>query len=268
MRPSPFHARRAIGLKAFCGVPLRSPSASRPQKCADFDRRGQPAPVITMSYVAEPATLDLKSIDGVTKGMEKLSLKVADPDTANGLVHRYMVKVRRDMRRGTASTKTRGEVRGGGRKPYAQKKTGRARRGSSRSPLIVGGGVVFGPKPRDWSVKMNEKERRLALATALQSAADAGDIIVTEDLTEQFQECKTKALVSSLRQIGVPEDKYCLLLTLGKHDNVTKSGRNVPWLMMNTTRQINVYDVLKADKIVMEQSALKHVQSFYGVSES
>ena len=123
-------------------------------------------------------------------------------------------------------------------------------------------------QPRDWSIKMNKKERRLALATAFQSAAEAGDIIVTEDLSGQFEEYKTKTLVTALEKMGVPKDKYCLLITLDKNKGVFLSGRNVPWLMLNTTKQINVYDVLKADKILVEHGALKHIQSFYGVSES
>lgn len=93
---------------------------------------------------------------------------------------RYLVTVRQNARRGTACTKTRAEVRGGGRKPYAQKGTGNARMGSKRSPLLPGGGVIFGPRPRDWSIKMNKKEKRLAMATAIQSAADS--ITVVEDL--------------------------------------------------------------------------------------
>ena len=115
---------------------------------------------------------------------------------------------------------------------------------------------------------MNKKERRLALATALQSAAKAGDITVTEDLSGQFEECKTKNLVASLMKMGVPKDRYCLLITKEKNENVFLSGRNVPWLMFNTTKQISVYDVLKADKILIEQAALKHIQTFYGILES
>ena len=141
--------------KPIYGVPLVSPLPSSRTVGRTL------TPCIRMSIVAPPVPLEIKGFEGEVVGNDSLSLKVADPETAKGLVHRYVVKVRRDMRKvnnsgkdssiddpsqGNASTKTRGEVRGGGRKPYAQKGGGRARRGSNRSPLIVGGGVIFGPK--------------------------------------------------------------------------------------------------------------------------
>ena len=113
------------------------------------------------------------SFEGASAGTASLDLKTASPDVAKGLVHKYVVMVRQNARRGTASTLTKSEVRGGGRKPFKQKGTGNARAGSTRTPLKPGGGVIFGPKPKDWSIKMNKKERRLAMATAIQSASSA-----------------------------------------------------------------------------------------------
>ena len=127
-------------------------------------------------------------------GTAELDLDTAPAETAEGLVHRYVVMIRQNMRQGTASTKTRSEVRGGGRKPMKQKGTGNARQGSRRTPLRPGGGVVFGPKPRDWTIKMNKKEKRLAMATTLQNAAC--DTIVVEDLdaSGKFSERKTRSM--------------------------------------------------------------------------
>ncbi|GMH33861.1 hypothetical protein BSKO_01695 [Bryopsis sp. KO-2023] len=253
MRPLSLQANAVSSPKCFCGTPVRVGTGCR--------RVAQSKSVVRMSVVAPPAKLDVVKVDGSAQGTETLSLRVADSDKAKGLVHRYLVKVRRDMREGTACTKTRAEVRGGGRKPYQQKGTGRARRGSQRSPLIVGGGVIFGPKPRDYSVKMNKKERRLALATALQSAVE--DIIVCENLTDKFVG-KTKQLVGTLAEMGVSPDEYSLVITKDSNPLMERAGKNAPKIVLNTTGQINAYDVLRADKIVIEQDALQHIQDFYG----
>lgn len=239
--------------KAFTG--------RRVAPCLRQQQRQQQQQTVCMSTVAAPASLEVKSLSGSAVGSEQLSLKVAE-ESARGLVHRYLVTVRQNARAGTACTKTRAEVRGGGAKPYAQKGTGNARRGSKRSPLIPGGGVSFGPKPRDWSIKMNKKERRLAMGTALQSAA--GSIVVVEDLTGQFAQPKTKAMADALKLWGVAKDEYTLLITAEMDDNVWKSGRNMGRLQMNSITGLRVYDVLRADKIVIERSALKHIQEFYG----
>lgn len=215
---------------------------------------------VAMSSVAT-TTLPVKAVDGTPQGGADLALKVAT-DTAKGLVHRYLVHVRQNARSGTASTLTRAEVRGGGRKPYNQKGTGNARRGSETSPLFPGGGVVFGPKPKDWSIKMNKKERRLALATALQSAA--ADIVVVEGLKDKLSTPKTKTLVETLENLGVSKDVYALVITAEADANLTLSARNVEKVKLNTANAIRVYDVLRADKIVIEKGALDFIQEFYG----
>ncbi|KAF5835956.1 plastid ribosomal protein L4 [Dunaliella salina] len=214
------------------------------------------------------ATVPMKDATGADKGEGKLALKVAE-ETAKGLVHRYLVMVQQNKRRGTASTLTRAEVRGGGKKPMVQKGTGNARRGSSVSPLFPGGGITFGPKPKDWSISMNKKERRLALATALQSAAD--DMIVVENLDGKVQDGKTKTLLSLLRNVGADANTSKVLLITNsletspdRKDTVIRAGRNVEKLYINTADKIRVFDLLKAHKVVVEEGAFAHINSFYG----
>lgn len=246
--------------KSLVGRPVPFAASPRPQGL----RRQAPA-TVCMSAVAAPASLEVKSTDGSAVGTEQLALRVAE-ESARGLVHRYLVTVRQNARRGTASTKTRAEVRGGGAKPYKQKGTGNARRGSKRSPLMVGGGVSFGPRPRDWTIKMNKKEKRLAMATALQSAA--GSIIVVEDLKDAFPESKTKSVVAALRAWGVGEEEHALLVTSELYERAFQAGRNVARLQFNTVAGgLNVYDVLRADKILVERSALAAIQAKYGPSD-
>ncbi|PNW76869.1 hypothetical protein CHLRE_11g479500v5 [Chlamydomonas reinhardtii] len=220
--------------------------------------------VTRASAVAAPASIPYKAADGSSKGTQQLALKVAE-DSAKGLVHRYLVMVQQNARQGTASTLTRSEVRGGGKKPYAQKGTGNARRGSSVSPLFPGGGVTFGPKPKDWSISMNKKERRLALATALQSAT--ADMIVVESLAGKLQDTKTKSMVALLEKLGANAmERKVLLITKEERPDVTLAGRNIAKLTMNTASAISVFDVLNADHIIIEDEALAHVQSFYGAA--
>jgi large subunit ribosomal protein L4 len=165
-------------------------------------------------------------------------------------------------RQGTASTKTRSEVRGGGRKPWRQKGTGRARAGSIRSPLWRGGGIIFGPKPRDYSVKMNRKERRLALRTALQSRTE--DMVVVENFATQLPRPKTKDLMAALERWGISAGSKVLLILPEKQENVYLSGRNVAKMRICLADSLNVYDVLAADKIVTTADALAKVQEVYG----
>eukprot|EP00232_Nephroselmis_pyriformis_P031136 CAMPEP_0182864260 /NCGR_PEP_ID=MMETSP0034_2-20130328/7077_1 /TAXON_ID=156128 /ORGANISM="Nephroselmis pyriformis, Strain CCMP717" /LENGTH=273 /DNA_ID=CAMNT_0024996513 /DNA_START=22 /DNA_END=843 /DNA_ORIENTATION=- len=214
------------------------------------------------SHVAEPAKLSVKDTKGGDAGSETLALKVAG-DTARSLVHRYLVLVRQNARSGNASTLTRSEVRGGGKKPYQQKGTGNARRGSQRTPLRPGGGVTFGPKPRDWSIKMNKKERRLAMATAIQSAA--ADMVVVEDLSGKI-DGKTKTMVAALKAWGAGEKDHCLLITKDEIAEVKRAGGNIEKLKMNNCHGLSVYDVLRADKIMIEKSALAYLNDFYGAT--
>lgn len=198
---------------------------------------------------------------GDKTGTATLDLKHAG-ENSKGLVHRYVVHVLRNQRQGSASTLKRGEVRGGGRKPYQQKGTGNARRGSKRSPLIPGGGIIFGPKPRDWSAKMNKKERKLALSSALQNAASS--ITVIPDLDNKFEDKKTKTVVSALSNFGVQEGEKVLIITKSQdNEGLYLGGRNIPKLVFNVMENIHIYDLLNADKILMEESVVPYIQEKY-----
>mmetsp|Transcript_23904 Transcript_23904/g.57878 ORF Transcript_23904/g.57878 Transcript_23904/m.57878 type:complete len:342 (-) Transcript_23904:350-1375(-) len=215
------------------------------------------------SIVADPVELQIKDFEGQVVGSDNLSLKVARPETARGLVHRYLMYAHNSMRAGTASTLTRGDVRGGGKKPYQQKKTGNARQGSRRTPLRPGGGVIFGPKPRDWSTDMNQKERRIAMATALQSASP--DFVVVEDLDGKFEAPKTKSMIDFLGRVGTkPSEEKVLLVVEGQKRNALLSARNIDRLKINKPTSLRIVDVLGADKIVMEKSALETMKNIFG----
>jgi large subunit ribosomal protein L4 len=153
-------------------------------------------------------------------------------------------------------------VRGGGRKPWRQKGTGRARAGSNRSPLWKGGGVIFGPKPRDYSLKMNRKERRLALRTAFQSRVE--DLIVVEDFAEQFSRPKTKELMQAMNRWGVGADEKVLLILAERNETVYLSARNVSNLRLISASNLNIFDLLTADRIVATVSAIDKIQEVYG----
>lgn len=204
----------------------------------------------------------VKDWEGKEAGTASLELKVANEATAAHIVHRALVRQLGNARQGTASTKTRAEVRGGGRKPWRQKGTGRARAGSNRSPLWRGGGVTFGPKPRDYSVSMNRKERRLALRTAFQSRAE--DMVVVEDFADKLPRPKTKDLMGAIARWGVSADDKLLLIVSERNDNVYLSGRNVSNLRMMSASNLNVHDLLTADRLLVTASALQKIQEVYG----
>jgi large subunit ribosomal protein L4 len=199
---------------------------------------------------------------GVEAGQAPLELKVASEASAAHVVHRALVRQMANARQGTASTKTRAEVSGGGRKPWRQKGTGRARAGSNRSPLWRGGGVIFGPKPRDYSLKMNRKERRLALRTAFQSRVE--DLVVVEDFAEKLPRPKTKELMQAMVRWGVGVDEKVLLILGERNENVYLSARNVENLRLLSANNLNIFDLLNADRIVVTVSALNKVQEVYG----
>jgi large subunit ribosomal protein L4 len=203
----------------------------------------------------------VKNWQGQDAGQASLELKVASEDNASHLLHRAVVRQLANARQGTASSKTRAEVRGGGRKPWRQKGTGRARAGSIRSPLWRGGGVTFGPKPRDYSQKLNRKERRLALRTALISRS--AQLITVENFAEQLAQPKTKELVEALTRWGVQPKQKVLLVLAEIPEAVYLSVRNIPYINLSRADSINVYDVLVADVIVATSEALATIQEIY-----
>jgi len=203
----------------------------------------------------------VKNWQGEAVGQTSLELKVATEENATHLLHRAVVRQLNNARQGNASSKTRAEVRGGGRKPWRQKGTGRARAGSIRSPLWRGGGVIFGPKPRDYSQKINRKERRLALRTALVSRSE--QLITVENFTEQLVQPKTKELVEALTRWGVDPKQKVLLLLPEISEAIYLSARNIPYLNLTRADSINVYDILLADVIVATSEALATIQEVY-----
>lgn len=213
------------------------------------------------------AALDVLTFDGEAAGQVELKLRTARKETAKAVVHRGVVTELQNRRRGTASTLTRAEVRGGGRKPYKQKGTGRARIGSSRTPLKPGGGVVFGPKPKDWSIKINRKEKQLAISTALQSAAVHMKVI-EDDFGDKFPAPRTRDFVAALRRWGVDERKeYALLFAVEIGENALKSARNIERLKVITPRTLNLYDVLRADKVLVTREGVNYLNEMYGEEE-
>ncbi|PSB29314.1 50S ribosomal protein L4 [Stenomitos frigidus] len=204
----------------------------------------------------------VKDWQGQEAGTASLDLKVASEANAAHIVHRALTRQLANVRQGTASTKTRAEVRGGGRKPWRQKGTGRARAGSNRSPLWRGGGVIFGPKPRDYTIKMNRKERRLALRTALQSRFE--DLVVVQDFAEKLPRPKTKEVVKALAGWGIAPRAKVLLIVAERNDNVYLSARNIDNLRMISASNLNIFDLLAADHIVATASALTKIQEVYG----
>jgi large subunit ribosomal protein L4 len=164
-----------------------------------------------------------------------------------------------NQRQGTQSAKTRSEVRGGGRKPWRQKGTGRARQGSIRSPQWKGGGVVFAPKPRDYSMKLPKKIRRLALKSAFSAKADANEIIVLDALTMEAP--KTKEMLKVLGNLKV--EKKALLVTTEKDENVVLSARNIPGIKTTQVSTLNVYDILNHDAFIITKDAVNKVEEVY-----
>ncbi|MDJ0648428.1 MAG: 50S ribosomal protein L4 [Xenococcaceae cyanobacterium MO_188.B19] len=203
----------------------------------------------------------VKNWQGENVSEASLELKVAKEETANHIVHRALVRQMTNARQGTASSKTRAEVRGGGRKPWRQKGTGRARAGSTRSPLWRGGGVIFGPKPRDFNLKMNRKERRLALRTALVKRLE--DAVIVENFSEQITRPKTKEMISAFERWGIDPQTKILMILSDISDNIHLSSRNISNVKMLRANGLNIYDLLNANKIVITADALAQIQEVY-----
>lgn len=174
------------------------------------------------------------------------------------LLHHAVVRQLANNRQGTQKAKTRSEVRGGGRKPWRQKGTGHARQGSTRSPQWTGGGVVFAPAPRDYSIKMNKKERRLALKSALTSKVQDNKFIVLDEL--KMNEIKTKEMAKVLNNLNVNN----ALIVLNDNDtNVTLSARNIPDVCTAFINTINVYDILKHKTVIVTKAAVAAIEEVY-----
>jgi large subunit ribosomal protein L4 len=196
-----------------------------------------------------------------TKGRSQGELEVKFPLIENSkggqAVHDVVVAYRAAQRSGTACTKTVGEVRGSNKKPWRQKGTGRARAGSFRSPLWPGGGVVFGPKPRDFSKKVNKKTRTLALRKALSERLAAGDVIIVDDINLAVP--KTKDMLAVLKALKL--DGTTLIVQSDVNRNLILASRNIPDLTVTTGDNLNTYDVLRPDKLVFTKASFEQVEA-------
>lgn len=194
---------------------------------------------------------------GAVTGEIELNNNVFGIEANEAVLHQAVKMQLANQRLGTHATKTRAQVRGGGRKPWRQKGTGRARAGTIRSPLWVGGGTVFGPQPRSYAFKMPRKARRLALRSALSAKVAAGELLVLEDV--KFAEPKTKEAVKMLNNLKIADEKA--LIVIGEYDeNVDKSSRNIPGVKTITSNGINVYDLLYHDKVVVTKDAVTRIE--------
>ena len=204
------------------------------------------------------AKVSVYNMEGSQVGDIELNDAVFGVEVNEHLVHMAVVSQLANNRQGTQSAKTRAEVSGGGRKPWRQKGTGHARQGSTRSPQWTGGGVVFAPKPRDYSFKLNKKERRLALKSALTSRVQADKFIVVDDL--KMDEIKTKTLANTLSSLKVNK---ALVILKDDSKNVVLSARNMPNVKTTYTNTINVYDIMKYDTVVIDKTAVATIEEVY-----
>jgi len=199
---------------------------------------------------------------GKEAGESSIDLKTAKDSSAADLLHRAVLRQQAHSRQGTASTLTRSEVRGGGRKPYKQKGTGRARQGSIRTPLRPGGGIIFGPKPRKYNLEMNRKERRLALRTALMSRISDAKII--KDFGSKLEVPKTSEIVALLKRVGIDSDGKILIILNKPSEIIKRSIKNLEKVKLISADQLNVFDLLNANSLVIGEDALSTIKEVYG----
>ena len=195
------------------------------------------------------------NMSGELVGEIELSEAVFGIEPNQAVVHDVVKNHLANRRQGTQSALTRAEVSGGGRKPWKQKGTGRARQGSTRAPQWTHGGVVFAPKPRDYSYTLNKKAKRLALKSALSAKAAAAQIVVIDEI--KMDAPKTKEFASFLAAVGAA--KKPLVITAAADQNVVKSGRNIPGCNVTFANLINVYDIVNAEKLVLDKAALQKI---------
>ena len=205
------------------------------------------------------ANVAVYNMEGKEVGTIELNDAVFGVEVNEHLVHMAVVQQLANNRQGTQKAKTRGEVSGGGRKPWRQKGTGHARQGSTRSPQWKGGGVVFAPVPRDYSFKMNKKEKRAALKSVLSDKVAGGKLVVLDEL--KFDEIKTKKFKAVMDNLKV-EDRA--LVVLGEKDDVViKSANNLPFVQTALPGTINVYDILKAGTLILTKDAVTKIEEVY-----
>ena len=204
------------------------------------------------------AKVSVLNMEGSEVGTIELSDAVFGVEVNEHLVHQAVLSQLANNRQGTQKAKTRSEVSGGGRKPWRQKGTGHARQGSTRSPQWTGGGVVFAPVPRDYSFKMNKKEKRAALKSVLTDRVNENKFIVVDDI--KFEAPKTKDFVKMMNNLNVSK----ALVVLKDNDvNAVMSAKNIPTVKTALTNTINVYDILKYDVVVIDKAAVATIEEVY-----
>jgi large subunit ribosomal protein L4 len=201
--------------------------------------------------------LSVKNSQGKAAGELEVKFELVEGGRGTQAVHDTVVAYQAAQRSGTACTKTAGEVSGTNKKPWRQKGTGRARAGSFQSPLWVGGGVVFGPKPRDFSKKVNARTKQLALRKALSERLKAGDVIVVDDL--KLSSPKTKEFIGVINALDLKGTT--LVVSTGVDKNLTLASRNVPDVALTTSDLLNTYDVLRPSKLLFTRSAFEKVEA-------
>jgi large subunit ribosomal protein L4 len=203
----------------------------------------------------------LKNMAGQQVGEVELNDQVFAAPVNAALMHQALVRQMANARLGTHKTKTRGEVEGGGKKPWRQKGTGRARQGSTRAPNFIGGGKVFGPTPRKYTQALPKKMQRSALRSALSAKAGDGQIVVLDNVT--VNEYRTKTIAAMLTSLGIAERKVLMVLQ-EKSDQVWRSSRNVAQLTTILSNYINVRDLLGHDVVLISNDAVKHIENWLG----
>jgi large subunit ribosomal protein L4 len=201
--------------------------------------------------------LAIKDLTGANQGELEVKFALIEDGKGTQAVHDTVVAYQAAQRRGTACTKNVGEVAGTNKKPWRQKGTGRARAGSFQSPLWRGGGVVFGPKPRDFSKKVNAKTKQLALRKALSERLKAGDVIVVDELT--LPSPKTRAFISLLNALEIKGT--ALVISAAQDKNLTLASRNLQKVALTTSEILNTYDVLRPDKLIFTRNAFERVEA-------
>ena len=205
--------------------------------------------------------LNIYKLDGSQAGTVEVNNEIFGIEPNKTVMHEVLVAELAELRQGTASTKTRAEVRGGGRKPFRQKGTGRARQGSTRAPHMVGGGVVHGPKPRDYVKKVNKKVRKLALRSALATKINEGNLIVLDDFA--LETPKTKTFVNFAKALNFVDQKQLFVVndfTEDKDYNLYMSVRNIEKTFVLDSRELKIFWLIKQDKVILTKEALAAIE--------
>jgi len=201
--------------------------------------------------------ISVKNTQGKAAGEHEVKFALVEDGRGTQAVHDTVTAYRAAQRSGTASTKTAGEVTGTNKKPWKQKGTGRARAGSFQSPLWVGGGVVFGPKPRSFAKKVNARTKQLSLRKALSERLKAGDVIVVDDI--KLTSPKTKEIIGVIDALQI--DGTALIISTGENKNLVLATRNLPNVDLTTSETLNTYDVLRQDKLIFTRGAFEKVEA-------